>query len=131
MYRIQIDKKNNLVELELGGMLGEDEVAEYIAELKRRFALNRMANYRMILDVSECPIQLQNTLQVMGKHMADMPRASAIAVVTGSSLSRMQVRRLFTQSYARIVSNTEDARAWVLDAVEPPAEAPAVATGSA
>ncbi len=48
-----------------------------------------------------------------------MPKAAALAIVTGSSLARMQIKRLFTQPYARIVNTVEEGRAWVLSGTEP------------
>ena len=87
--------------------------------LKRRFIAHRLRRYRMIIDVSDCPIQSQQMIGEMGRHMATMPRAYALAVVTGSSLARMQVRRLFTQSYVRITATVEEGRAWVLSRIEP------------
>jgi hypothetical protein len=101
-------------------MMTVEEVASYIAELQRQFIVHRLRNYVMIIDVSACPIQAQDVVTAMGKHMVAMPKARAIAVVTGSSLARMQVRRLFTQPYARITRSVEDARKWVLESIEPP-----------
>lgn len=119
MYDIHIDRTHNLVEATLGGMMTIDEVAAYIVDLKRAFVMNKLHSYSMIVDVTNCPIQQQSMIQAMGSHMATMPKATALAVVVGSSLARMQVRRLFTQPYARIVSTTEEGRAWVLSGTEP------------
>jgi hypothetical protein len=101
-------------------MLSLDETATYINDLRRSFVVNKLRpNYAMVIDVSACNIQAQDMIKAMGEHMAAMPKARAIAIVTGSSLARMQVRRLFTQPYARIVSTQEEALAWVKDGVEP------------
>lgn len=123
MYRIVVDSGQNLVEVTLGGMLDVTETAAYIRQLRHDMVVNRIhAPYRMVIDVSACPIQAQDMVQAMGEHMATMPKAGALAVVTGSSLARMQVRRLFKQSYARIVATVTDGRAWVLSGIEPPPE---------
>ena len=53
--------------------------------------------------------------------MATMPKAKALAVVTGDLLARMEVRRLFTQPYARITATVAEGRAWVIDGTEPQA----------
>ena len=50
-----------------------------------------------------------------------MPKAAALAIVTGGSLVKMQVRRLFTQPYARVTHTPQAGRAWVLQGVEPAA----------
>lgn len=119
MYKIRVDQRHCLVEATLGELMTVDEVASYVAELRRQFIAKKLRSYVMIIDVSACPIQTQDVVTAMGKHMASMPKARAIAVVTGSSLARMQIRRLFTQSYARITESVEEARNWVLLGVEP------------
>lgn len=119
MYDIQVDREHSLIEATLGGMMTTEEVAAYIADLKRSFVLNKMHGYSMVIDVTGCPIQQQDMIQAMGAHMATMPKARSLAVVVGGSLARMQVRRLFTQPYARIVATVEEGRAWVLSGTEP------------
>lgn len=119
MYSIRINKALDLVEVELGGMMSTDEVVSYIAELKHQFLVRKLRSYVMIIDVSKCPIQSQDMIASMGRHMATMPKARSLAIVTGSSLARMQVRRLFTQPYARVTATTDEGRAWVLDGIEP------------
>lgn len=120
MYSIAVMAPAGLVEVTLGGLMTVEEVVNYIRDLKAAFVRHRLRSYAFILDVAACPIQQQDMLQSMGAHMVTMPKARAIAVVTGSSLARMQIRRLFIQPYARITTNMADARAWVLDGIEPP-----------
>jgi hypothetical protein len=119
MYTIKVDKRLELVEVNLSGMMSTEEVAAYIADLKRAFVSHRLHSYVMVIDVTNCPIQSQDMIQAMGQHMATMPKARALAIVTGSSLSRMQVRRLFTQPYARTTANVAEGRSWVLYGTEP------------
>jgi hypothetical protein len=119
MYRIDIDTQHDLVEVRLQGMMAVDEVRDYIAELKRQFIAHRLRSYVLLLDLRDFPIQTQEMLRAMGEHMVSMPKARAIAAVTGSSLARMQVRRLFTQAYARIAATIDEGRAWVLHGTEP------------
>jgi hypothetical protein len=119
MYSIRIDASHSVIEVELGGMMSADEAASYIADLKRAFVAHKLRSYAMVIDVSACPIQSQDMVRAMGAHMATMPKARALAVVTGSSLARMQVRRLFTQPYTRIVATVEEGRAWAVAGTEP------------
>lgn len=119
MYRINVDDSRSLVEITLGGMMPLDEVAEYIGELRRQFVAHHLRQYVMVIDVTDMPIQAQDTIRAMGEHMVNMPKATAIAVVTGKSLARMQIRRLFKQPYARITATVAEARAWVLNGREP------------
>jgi len=125
MYTIHIDPRHDLIEVTLGGMMSLDEVANYIAELRREIINHRLRSYAMVIDVSHCPIQSQDMIVAMGRHMAEMPKARALAIVTGSSLARMQVRRLFTQPYARVTASVAEGRAWVIDGTEPTPDTPA------
>lgn len=112
-------------------MLGTSEVDEYVRELKSTFLRHHVhSGYAIVIDITACPIQQQDTLQAFVIHMAAMPKARAIAIVTGSSLARMQVRRVFTQPYARVVATVPEARAWVLSGLEPASEPPARAAAS-
>ncbi len=121
MYDIRVDRAHSVIEVTLGGMMTTEEVASYIADLKRVFVTDKLHDYAMVIDATDCPIQQQDIVQAMGVHMATMPKARALAIVTGSSLARMQIRRLFTQPYARVVASVEDGRAWVVQGVEPAA----------
>ena len=119
MYKIGVDKENSIIAVTLTGLMALDEVDAYIAALKAAFAQYALQDYAMVIDVSGCPIQSQEMIRSMGEHMAMMPKARALAVVTGSSLAKMQIRRLFTQSYARIVTTVSEGHAWVAEGIEP------------
>ena len=119
MYQIDVDGPSSVINVKLGGMMSVEEVAGYIAELYRICVSQRLTDYAMVIDVRDCPIQQQGVIKAMGEHMARMPKARAIAIVTGRSLAKMQVRRLFTQPYARIVDDVEQGRAWVMRREEP------------
>ncbi len=121
MYRIEGNHSKGVLIATLSGMMTVAEVGSYIDDVKRAFVAHRLRQYSMVIDVSACPIQHQDVIQAMGEHMASMPKATALAVVTGSSLAKMQVRRLFTQPYARIVDTVADGVAWVSEGREPPA----------
>ncbi|WP_260597181.1 hypothetical protein [Sphingomonas endolithica] len=119
MYEIRVDRANELIEVTLGEMMSLDEVSNYITELKRQITFYELSSYALIIDVTHCPVQAQDMIRSMGQHMATMPKARALAVVTESALARMQVRRLFTQPYARITAAIPEGRAWVLHGIEP------------
>lgn len=119
MYTVRIDRVNGLVSVKLAGMMELAEVAAYIAELKRQFVAVGLRDYAMVIDVTDMPIQSQETINAMAQHMVSMPKARAIAVVTGRSLAKMQIRRLFKQPYCRITPTVNEGLAWVLRGVEP------------
>lgn len=120
MYQITIADADRLVLVRLGGMMSIEEVDRYMAELGGAMVAHRLtSDYRLIIDVTDCPVQTQAMIDRMRTHMSAAPRAASIAVVTGSSLAKMQIRRLFQQPYARIVHSLAEARTWVLQGVEP------------
>lgn len=121
MYKIEVDGQHGVVNVTLTGMMSLDEVAAYIADVRRACVAHRLRDYAMVIDVRDCPIQQQDTIRAMGEHMASMPKARALAIVTGRSLAKMQIRRLFTQAYARIVDTIAEGQAWVVHREEPPA----------
>jgi hypothetical protein len=94
-------------------------VNNYITELKRQITFHKMPRYALVIDVTDCPVQAQEMIRSMGKHMATMPKARALAVVTESALARLQVRRLFSQPYARITATIAEGRAWAVHGIEP------------
>jgi len=115
MYQIETDRRRNLIAVTLGGMLSVGEVAAYIAELRERFRAERFtAGYRILIDVDACCIQSQAMIEAMREHMVRFPKASRIAMATGSSLARMQVKRLMTQPYARVFESRAEGLAWLV-----------------
>lgn len=120
MYKIDIDAPNALVVVELAGMLSVEEVDDFVATLIHRITQARLSSYAMLIDVSHCPVQSQEMINAMEQKLRLMQRARALAVVTGSSLARLQVRRIFTQPFARFSSTREAGRDWVLFGKEPP-----------
>ena len=119
MFEIKVEKEHDLFDVRLGDSLSLADVADYVAELQRLFTENDMSNYAMIIDVRACPLQDPYVVDAMQYHMETMPKARSLAVITGDSLVRIQIRRLFRQPYARVVDNYDQARKWVLHGVEP------------
>jgi TusA-related sulfurtransferase len=120
VFGIAVDAARGLVEVTLAGLLEPSEAADYIARVRKAFVVHGLRSpYAMVIDVSACPIQAQVTIAALREHMAEMPKAHALAIVAGDSLARMQIRRLFTQPYARVVATQAEAHAWVLSGIEP------------
>jgi hypothetical protein len=119
MYSIRTDQRNNIIHVKLSGLMCVFEVSHYIGDLQVEFTRHNLRDYAMVIDVTECPIQSQDMIRSMRYHMVSMPKARALAIVTGSSLARIQVRKLFTQPYARTVGTIDAGIAWVLNGIEP------------
>ena len=115
MHNLIIDASYNLVKVELSGMLTPGDVERYGADLKSRFTMGKLRpGYRMLLDVSKCCIQPQETIAAFQRHVAGAPKSERIAIVTGSSVIRMQVRRVMTQSYAKLFTDRAQAFHWLM-----------------
>lgn len=122
MYAIDVDPSLNLLTLELSGFLSVEEIARCMGEMGAAFRHHCMKpGYLMLVDTSACDVQLQAVLGAFKTHAAAFPKARRIAVVNTSSLIRMQVRRVLTQSYMRLFGTVAQARTWLSsddDAVE-------------
>lgn len=115
MYAIETDPTRNLIAVRLGGLMTVAEIASYFTELRRRFIEDRFRpGYRILIDVTACTAQTQDMLTAMGQHMATFPKAGRIAMVTESSVARLQIRRLMTQSYASVFATVDEATDWLL-----------------
>jgi hypothetical protein len=117
MYEMRFDRANELIKVTRGEMMSSDEVSNYITELKRQITFYELPRYALLIDVSHGPVQAHDNVGAR-EHMATMPKARALAAVTRSALARMQVRRLFTQPYARITATIAERRAWALHGTE-------------
>jgi hypothetical protein len=115
MYQITFTPSQQLISVKLGGLFGTVEIGHYIKDLRHEFLQHRYkAGYLMLIDTTDCAIQPQEVLGALQEHMATFPKAGRIAVVTGSSLARMQVRRVMKQPYMRIVDTSAAGMKWLL-----------------
>ena len=116
MFDINYDRPRNLIEATLAGFLSVPEVEQYAAKVEplihRAAALPR--GYLMLIDVSGCSIQSQVVVTAFQQHVADVPRARRCAFVTGSSMVRMQIRRIIGQSTMQMFDSCDGAREWLL-----------------
>ncbi|WBH17454.1 hypothetical protein [Sphingomonas radiodurans] len=124
MYKIIVDRSHALVKIEMEGMLSVAEADALVGDLIRQITEARLASYGLIIDVSRCPVQAQDMIATMGAHLAGMKNARALAVVTGTMLVRLQVRRIFDQPFTRFTATYDEARRWVLLGIEPGASVP-------
>lgn len=124
MYSITVDRADALVNLQLYGMLTVADTNMLVTDLIQQITDAKLDSYGMIIDVSRCPVQSQDMVNAMGQHLTRMRRARALAVVTGTMLARLQVRRIFSQPFARFTSTLEEARNWVVLGIEPGAPLP-------
>lgn len=114
---------NGLIEATLSGFLDVEEVRRYadIVAPAIRKMVARHGRYVMLLDVSDCAIQSQDVVAAFIQHAASVPRARRCAVVTGSSIIRMQVRRILQGPAMRMIADASIARAWLAEELLAPA----------
>ena len=79
----------------------------------RLVAEARFTTYALIIDISNCPVQSQDMIAAMKRNLSHMQRVRSIAIVTGATLVRLQVRRIFTQPFVRFVDSYREALEWV------------------
>ena len=123
MYKIVVDRPHSLVRIDMEGMLSPAEADRLVGDLIARITAAGMPSYALIIDVSRCPAQAQDMIATMGAHMSKMKHARALALVTGTMLVRLQVRRIFDQPFTRFAETYDEALAWVVSGIEPGASA--------
>lgn len=115
MYNINIDQSAKLVSVKLGGMMTVDEVHRYIADLAHEFLRARLrAGYLMMIDTTEATLQRQEVVDALKRQIIQFPKARRIAMVNGSSLARMQIKRVMTQPYALVFDTEAEGMAWLM-----------------
>lgn len=119
MYKIAVDPIHALVRLQMNAMLGVPDTERLVADLIKTITEAKLDNYALIIDVSQCPVQSQDMIASMERLLKHMKRVRALAIVTGKTLVRLQVQRIFLQPYARFASTTDEALKWVLFGTEP------------
>ncbi|MEG3175292.1 hypothetical protein U1872_03555 [Sphingomonas sp. RB3P16] len=119
MYKITVDRGHALVKIDMHGMLEVADTARLVSDLIAQVTEARFDSYALIIDVSQCPVQSQDMIGAMAQHLTRMQRARGVAIVTGTMLARLQVRRVFSQPFAHFVSTYDEALRWVLAKGEP------------
>jgi len=114
MYAIDFRRDVNLLDIRWQGLFDLAAVDRYAGELVRRFREEGFApGYRLHMDMSRCSVQPVAAAAAINRRLADFPLASRIAIVTSSAITRLQVRRLMTQSYLRIFDTADTAFEWL------------------
>jgi len=119
-YTMAIEPQRCLLRVTMSGFFALKNVAALEAD--RRKALARLGCARnthyTLVDVSACKLQPQEVVGAFQSALADTRFMSRrIAFVTGSSLARMQVRRMMTRDDADFFDTVKDAEAWLFEPV--------------
>lgn len=116
-FTIFVDAAAGLVKLKVGGLFSPDDVKSFAAA--QRAAYSKLGEvkgrHRTLCDISECKIQFYQVVEAFRALLNDPALMSArMAVVTGSSPAKMQIRRLIDRDTCRFFDNARDAERWLL-----------------
>lgn len=115
MYVIDFRHELNLLDIIWKGPFTVESMADYACVLRMRFfEEGYRPGYLLRQDLTGSAIQTQDVVVAFAQCFADFPKAARIAIVTPSTIARMQVRRVMTQPYLRIFDLAEPALDWLL-----------------
>jgi hypothetical protein len=115
MFTITTEPARKLVRIKVSGMLNVSDVAElYRQEHQAIKAMGcPLGEQVVIVDLTECPLQLQNIVSAFQESMTSNAKGRAVALVTGSSLARMQARRIMRREGSAMFETMADAEVWL------------------
>ena len=117
MYSIVFRHDLNLVDIKWTGLFDQPSVDAYADELIRRFREEGFrTGYRLRMDMSGTSVQPVDAAQAINRRLGAFHRASRIAIVATSAITRLQVRRFMTQDYLRIFDCAAAALDWLIAA---------------
>jgi hypothetical protein len=115
-FLIRIEQPDNLVRIEMGGFFGQDDIQALRRTLEEKLlALTCAPNAHLTLaDVRAMKIQTQDVVASFSTVVGDPKfRSKRLAFVTGSSLARLQTRRLTDRPGVAFFTEVEAAEAWL------------------
>jgi len=115
MYSIAFRPELNLLDIAWTGLMTEAAARAYVEEGRARFRQSGFtAGYRFRLDLSPVHVQPPASVEPIMTGLSDIPRASRIAVVTTSTITRLQIRRLLPRPYLSFFDTPEAALTWLV-----------------
>ncbi len=114
VYDFTFDRDAHLLTVRWHRYFTPADVVAYGNDYMRGFvAAQFRTGYRLLMDMTACDAQPQDTLVPFMDHMKRIPKASRIAVVATAPMMRNQVTRLMTQPYRQVFDTLAEARRWV------------------
>ena len=117
-FSITVDPNLDLVRIEMGGFFSEADIGAFRFALETKMeALTCPVNQHLTLcDVSAMKIQAQEIVGAFAKLVGNPKfQSRRLAFVTGSSLARMQTRRLTDRAGVEFFTERAGAEAWLLE----------------
>lgn len=114
-YSLKVCAPGDLIVATLAGFFNIPQVAAYATDIEALIERCSMSHggYRILIDIVECAIQSQDVTAAFGRHVAGVPRSKRVAVVTTSSIIRMQIRRIVGRPELAVFKDLSEARAWI------------------
>ncbi len=116
-FSIEIEPERCLIHIRMGGFFNNEDVSGFRSELTERLdQLGCRPNDHLTLcDVSAMKIQTQDMVSVFSTVVGDpFFRSRKLAFVTGSTLARMQTRRLTNREGVAYFTDPDEAKTWLL-----------------
>lgn len=114
-YTIAFHPELNLCDIHWTRLFTPAMADRYAADLTARFVTaGFQRGYRLRIDMSACLVQPGDAALAINTRLRDFPIASRIAIVVGSTIQRMQVRRFMAQPYLRIFDDRNESYRWLL-----------------
>ena len=120
MYTVVPDPIHPLVRIHLSGFFDSAEVAVFWREEQdvARAAFARHGLYDLLIETPGGGPQGQEVLDAFRRIVTESPvKARRIAIVSGSTLLRMQIRRVFVSDTFQVFATTAEAEAWLTSLV--------------
>lgn len=117
MYTISTDPKHKVIRAQLSGFFSIQEVLEFgdSVQAAARSMGCRSGEHLLYVDTSKCALQAQDVVLAFQGLIQNAPlKSERIAIVTGSSLCRMQTRRILVRDKAVMFESPHDAEKWLL-----------------
>ncbi|RZL17640.1 MAG: hypothetical protein EOP64_13525 [Sphingomonas sp.] len=115
-FSIEIEPERCLIHIIMGGFFGNEDMSEFRNDLTEKlYRLGCSPNDHLTLcDVSAMKIQTQDMVGVFSNVVGDpVFRSRKLAFVTGSTLARMQTRRLTNREGVAYFTDADEARKWL------------------
>ena len=118
-YNIAVDRFRKLLEVTLTGFFSPADAGRVIQEIRESISgLPGPANSHVTLvDVRQLKLQPQDVIAAVAGQIANPRyRSRRLAFVVGSSVARMQVRRLLIRDEVGVFEDPDEAKRWLASA---------------
>jgi len=116
VFTITADESRKLMTVTMSGFLTPEDATSCAAQVQTNAAANgwRTGEFLLLVDSLESSVQSQSVIEAFQAGIATSSlRARKIAVLSTSSLARMQTKRVITGKVAGMFGSRADAEEWL------------------